>query len=185
MTIDLTARNIFNTPDYDADAMLRKAERELDRLRLSQTFDEMYDHMLNCSVTLAAVCDWTFHLRLRTLPQWSGKNEKHFTNWVRLNCADAFVFIDISNEYKHANRNKPSTLAKKMMLSYVDLTARPQQRAWLDLTRGWMYKKGTDDVFVYPSIIFNDQWENFHDAAERAISWWKAFEPSSAQPTSS
>ncbi|QJE03682.1 hypothetical protein HH212_26675 (plasmid) [Massilia forsythiae] len=75
--------------------------------------------MFNFAVTLAAVSDWTFHLAVSQQPAWNGKREQHFTNWVRHSNSDASVFIDISNEYKHANRNKSSTLARKMMLKAV------------------------------------------------------------------
>lgn len=182
MTITLTAQQIFNAPGFDDSAMLSKAERELHRLRASQTPDDMYDHMLNFAVTLAAVCDWTFHLHLSRLPQWSGKREQDFTNWVRQSSSDAFVFIDLSNEYKHANRNKPSTLARKMMLGYNDFTANPHERERVDLGKGWMAKVGDKDWFVYPSIKFNDRTEYFYDVADRAISWWRALEPANAQP---
>jgi hypothetical protein len=182
MTITLTAQAIFNAPGFDDSAMLSKAEREIDRLRASQTPKDMYDHMLNFAVTLAAVCDWTFHLHLIALPRWNGTREQNFTNWVRQSSADAFVFIDLANEYKHANRNKPSTLAEKMMLGFNDLTENPQERKGLDVGKGWMAKVGENDWFVYPSIKFNGRTEYFYDVAARAISWWRAFDPENAEP---
>jgi hypothetical protein len=138
--------------------------------------------MWNFAVTLAAVCDWKFHLHLSQLPRWSGKKEQHFTNWVRYNSADAFVFVDISNEYKHANRKNPSTLAEKMMLSFIDLDARPEARVTIDVRKGWIQKMGANDWFFFPSIRFNGNTEYFYDPASRAISWWKSFVPASAQP---
>lgn len=178
----LTAQNVFNGPGFDVDHMLRKADRELARLRAARGLEEPYDHMFNFSVTLAAVCDWTFHVHLSVLPQWNGRKEQHFTNWVRHSNDDAFVFIDISNEYKHANRKAPSTLAEKMMLSFVDLGTHPQQRGVVDLSKGWIQKMGANDWYFFPSIKFSGGIEHFYDPAERAISWWKSFVPTSAQP---
>jgi len=177
----LTAQNVFNGQGFDDAEMLRKAERELDRLRASRPM-ATNDHMFNFAVTLAAVSDWTFHLHLKHLPRWSGKVEQSFTNWVRHNSADAFVFIDISNEYKHADRKKPSTLAEKMMVSYIDLGVHPQVRAGLDMSKGWIQKVGAADWYFFPSIKFNGGIEHFYDPAERAISWWKSFVPASAVP---
>lgn len=181
MTTFLTAQQTFNGQGFDDGEMLRKAERELDRMRASRGMDA-YDHMFNFAVTLAAVCDWTFHLHLSHLPKWSGKKEQNFTNWVRNSSADAFVFIDISNEYKHANRKTPSTLAEKMMLSYIDLGVYPQMRGGVDVTKGWIKKMGANDWFFFPSIKFNGNTEYFYDPAQRAIAWWKSFTPTMAQP---
>lgn len=177
----LTAQDVFNGPGFDDAEMLRKAERELGRLRTSRLMDAN-DHMFNCVVTLAAVCDWTFHLKLSRLPRWVGKKEQNFTYWVRKNCDDAFVFIDLSNEYKHANRNKPSTLAEKMMVSFVDLTENPQVRSQLDMKNGWVQQVGASEWFLCPSIKFNGNTEYFYGLAERAISWWRSFDPAIAEP---
>lgn len=182
MTTVLTAQDVFNGPGFDANHMLRKAERELTRLRAERGFQELYDHMFNFAVTLAAVCDWTFHVHLSALPRWAGKREQNFTNWVRHTNSDAFVFIDISNEFKHANRKAPSALAEKMMLSYIDLGAHPMLRGTVDMAKGWIQNMGTSDWYFFPSITFNGNTEHFEDAAERAISWWKAFSPANAQP---
>ena len=177
----LTAQDVFNGPGWDDQALLSKAERELDRLRTTRGM-EATDHMFNFAVTLAAVCDWTFHLRLSNLPRWSGRNEQNFTHWLRNNCADAFVFIDVANEYKHANRNSPSTLAEKMMMSFIDLGIHPQMRSHVDLSKGWIQTMGVNDWFVFPSIKFNGGTEHFYDPAQRAIVWWRSFTPTSAVP---
>lgn len=178
----LTAQQTFNGPGFDDGELLRKAERELDRLRSARGM-EPYDHMVNFAVTLAAVCDWKFHLHLSHLSMWTGKSEPNFTNWVRQASADAFVFIDISNEYKHANRKTPSTLAEKVMLSYIDLGLHPQMRRVVNVKNGWIQNMGTSDWFFFPSIKFNGNTEYFYDPAERAIAWWKSFKPSMATPT--
>lgn len=178
----LTAQDVFNGPGFDADHMLRKAERELVRLRSARGLEEPYDNMFNFAVTLAAVCDWTFHVHLSSLPRWTGKKEQHFTNWVRYNNNDAFVFIDISNEYKHANRKTPSALAEKMMLSFIDLGVHPHLRGIVDTSKGWIQNMGANDWYFFPSIKFGGSSEHFYDPAERAIAWWKSFLHSSAQP---
>jgi hypothetical protein len=181
MATILSAQELANGPGFDVGEMLRKAGRELDRMRLSRGM-ETYDHMFNFAVTLAAVCDWTFHLQLSHLPRWSGKNEQNFTYWVRYNSDDAFVFVDISNEYKHADRKIPSTLAQKVMLNYYDLGAHPQLRTKIDVKKGWVHKAGAVDWFMFPAIKFNGNTEHFYDPAQRAIAWWQAFTPAMAQP---
>lgn len=181
MTTLLTAQDVFNGVGFDDAEMLRKAERELDRLLASGPM-AANDHMFNFAVTLAAVSDWTFHLHLKHLPRWSGRVEQNFTNWVRHHSADAFVFIDISNEYKHADRKKPSTLAEKMLMGFVDLTANPETRPQLDMSKGWVKQVGDKEWFFFPSIKFDGKTEYFYDPAERAISWWRSFDPASAEP---
>lgn len=182
MTTFLTAQNVFNGSGFDVDHLLRKADRELARLRAARGFEEPYDHMFNFAVTLAAICDWTFHVHLRSLPRWTGKKEHHFTNWVRHTSSDAFVFIDISNEYKHANRKVPSALAEKVMLSFIDLGIKPQLRGIVDMSKGWIQKVGTNDWYFCPLIKFGGRSENFYDPAERAISWWKSLSHNGIQP---
>ncbi len=182
MAIRLTAQQVFNGPGFDDRHMLRKAERELARMRSDRDVEKVYDHMFNFATTLAAVCDWTFHLHLSPLPSWNGKKEQDFTQWVRHNCADAFVFIDISNEFKHANRKNPSSLAQKMMFSFIDLGVHPDLRASVDLTKGWIQSMGSGDWFFFPSIRFNGETEYFYDPAERAIAWWKSFTPTQVEP---
>jgi len=182
MSNKLTAQQVFNGTGFDDKHMLRKAERELNRLRTARGFEEPFDHMMNFAVSLAAVCDWTFHIRLSSLPRWNGKTERHFTNWVRKSSADAFVFVDISNEYKHANRIHPSMSAEKMMLEYIDLNLHPEARALIDQSKGWIQNVGGKDWFFRPTVKFNGTTEYFYDAAERAISWWKVFIPVNAEP---
>ena len=177
----LTAQDVFNGEGWDDRALLFKAERELDRLRNARAMATT-DHMFNFAVTLAAVCDWTFHLHLSSLPRWKGKREQNFTHWIRVNCADAFVFIDIANEYKHANRVNGSTLVEKMMLSFIDLGDHPEMRSQVDLNKGWIQSMGSKDWFFFPSIKFNGQTEYFYDPAQRAIAWWRSFTPSMAVP---
>ena len=154
MSTVLTAQNVFNGAGFDAAHMLRKAERELARLRTARDFMESYDHMFNFAVSLAAVCDWTFHVHLKSLPHWTGKKEHHFTNWVRHTNSDAFVFIDTSNEYKHANRKMPSALAEKMTVNFIDLGIEPQMRGVVDMSKGWIQKIGANDWYFCPSIKF-------------------------------
>lgn len=181
MSTILTAQNVFNGEGFSDASMLSKAQRELDRLRSSRDIMSSTDHMFNFAVTMAAVCDWTFHLRLSDLPRWHGKKEQNFTNWVRKNSEDAFVFVDISNEYKHANRNKPSTLAEKMMMSYIDM-ALPNARQYVDPNKGWFQPVGTGQWFFFPAIKMNGGTEFFYGPAERALAWWKSFVPASAEP---
>lgn len=181
MATPLTAQDVFNGPGWDDHALLLKAERELGRLRTAHNMDAT-DHMFNFAVTLAAVCDWTFHLHLSHLSRWSGKKEQNFTHWLRNNCADVFVFIDIANEYKHANRNTPSALAEKMMVSFIDFGQHPEERSQVDLNKGWIQQMGTNDWFFFPSIKYNGRTENFYDPALRAIAWWRSFTPTSAVP---
>jgi len=178
----LSAQETFNGQGFDDRHMLRKAERELQKLRTASGLEEPYDHMFNFAVTLAAVSDWTFHLHLSQLPLWNKKKESHFTNWVRKSNEDAFVFIDISNEYKHAHRTNKSTLAEKLILKYIDLGIYPQLRAGADLNKGWIQKVGASDWYCFPTIKFNGKTESFFDPAERAIAWWKAFTPAAAVP---
>lgn len=182
MTNMLSAQKVFNGEGFDDKHMLRKAERELNRLRGRNGFEAAYDHMMNLSVTLAAVADWTFHLKLSNLPRWSGKTSTNFVNWIRSSSDDAFVFIDISNEYKHADRNKPSTLAENMMISFIDLSANPEMRSQLPMNKGHIQKVGEADWYIFPSVKLNGQVEFIFDVAERAIDWWKNFTPASAQP---
>lgn len=177
----LTAQNTFNAPGFNDSMMLDKAERELERLLPARGF-EPYDHMFNFSLTLAALCDWTFHVRLSHLTRWAGKKESHFTNWVRHTNQDAFVFIDLSNEFKHANRVTPSTLAEKMMLGYIDLGKHPQARPTCDLSKGWIQPMGGAEWYFFPSLKFNGKTENFHDVGTRAIAWWKSFDPAVPEP---
>lgn len=177
----LTAQEVFNGEGWDDQELLCKAERELDRLRNTRDLCAT-DHMFNFAVTLAAVCNWTFHQRLSHLPRWSGKQEVNFTHWLRNNCADAFVFIDIANEYKHANRNAPSILAKKMMLSFIDLGLNPEMRSNVDLNKGWIQPLSSTELFLFPLIEFNGMKEPFYDPAQRAIDWWRSFKPTSAVP---
>ncbi|MGS1108166.1 hypothetical protein ACVCNH_18070 [Achromobacter anxifer] len=184
MTYNLTAQNIFNGPGFDDAEMLRKAKRELDRLKGAGAGSmNAYDHMMNFAVSLAAVSDWTFHVHLADLPRWQGKKEHNFTNWIRHHNADAFVFIDISNEYKHANRNTPSAVAEKMMLRFVQFDKEPEMRAKVDTTKGWVQTVGSGaEWFFFPSIQYGGKSDYFYNVAERAIVWWESKAYASAEP---
>jgi hypothetical protein len=124
----------------------------------------------------------TFHVHLSGLPRWTGKKVQHFTNWVRHTSNDAFVFIDISNEYKHANRTKPSALAEKMMLGFIDLGLHPELRGVVDTSKGWIQSMGTNEWYIFPAIKFGGGREHFYEPAERAIAWWESLAYSNVQP---
>ncbi len=178
-----TAQDVFNGPGFDGPHMLEKAERELDRLLQAANPLIAYDHMFNFVVTMAAVADWTFHLQLKPLPLWAGKQEQHFTNWVRHANDDAFVLIDLSNEYKHADRKKSSSLAQKMWMKIIWPKDNPQISNQIDNTKMLWFPTTGGGLAAIPWIDRHSGDNDFFvDIGRRAITWWKSFTPANAAP---
>lgn len=178
-----TAQDVFNGPGFNGPHMLNKADRELHRLLQADDPMIAYDHMFNFVVTMAAVADWTFHLQLKPLSLWAGKKEQHFTNWVRHANDDAFVLIDLSNEYKHADRNKPSSLAQKMWMKTIWQKDDPQLSSRIDRARMLWFETTSGGIAVIPWIDRHSGDNDFFvDIGRRAIAWWKNFNPANAVP---
>lgn len=183
MAKNLSAQALFSAPAFDDKYILQKAERELARLSATRDDTVAYDHMMNFSVTIASLSDWVFHIHCSDLPEWKNKDEKYFTRWVRKSSDEAYAFIEIANEYKHANRTKPNTVVEHMGFSTYNMTKHGVSFFGVDMTRGWIMSTGTRQIYIFPSVKVNGKIDSFYAVAERAIAWWKEFDPTNARPT--
>ncbi len=80
--------------------------------------------------------------------------------------------FNLSNEFKHADRNSPSSLAQKMMLKVIfdanDITFDERKMISMPTSSGALIAI----PWIERSTAGNDY---FIDVGERAIAWWDAF----------
>lgn len=180
----MSAQELLNGPGFDDNYMLEKAERELARMKKCSHPLIVYDHIINLSITLALISDWTFHIHLAGTPKWERKNEIHFCNWVRSQSSAVAAFIDISNECKHADRKHPNFIAQKVLLRPIwDTSAlAPDLMHFLESKGFYVTSSGKKSFFLLPIIKFNSEEQLFYDVADQALTWWKNLNPDTANP---
>lgn len=185
---NITAQELLNGPGFDDKHMLDKAYRELERVRSCSHTLIIYDHLINFSITVALIADWTFHLRLAGTPKWNNKTEIHFCNWIRSQSPEVATFIDISNECKHANRKHQNFLAEKVLLCPIwDTSTVPAEQLNVLEQNGFRAATRNGDnmdstVLIVPVIKYDSKQEYFYDVAEAALLWWKGLNPDNAIP---
>ncbi|QZA82450.1 hypothetical protein [Deefgea piscis] len=173
--VTLSAHQFLSGPGFDENFMLEKAIRELGRVKSCQDALLMYDHMINFSVTIASIADWTFHLRLTDQPKWSVSKETHFSNWIRSQSPEVAAFIDISNECKHANRKCSNYSANSLDLAVIfDISLVPEQSMKMYEQKGFgrLTEEGRIMYFI-PTLTYCGNKKYFYDVAEAALIWWK------------
>lgn len=182
----MSAQELLNGPGFDDDFILDKAERELRRVKVSVEPLAFYYDMMNFAISVAMVADWKFQLHLSDTRVWTAKkdiSEINFTHWVRSQSPEIGAFIDISNECKHANRDYPSFLAKKVLLSPIwkESEHKPEELAEFS---AFGLKFGTDKgpLLIVPLIEYGGNKDYFFRAADKAINWWKTVDITKAVP---
>ena len=185
MSINLTAQIALGGSGYDDKFMLTKAKREFKRLRESADLTVAMDHAINFSICLASVVDWFFHLRLSKDSTWAGKNETNFLNWIRLQKKEVAVFVDISNEAKHANRKYQNFSLKKVgFVPLLDKSKYTQEEISLLSKNGISLTtdKGVEVIYCLMIEYADNSLEFFYSSAESALTWWENLDYSSPEP---
>lgn len=105
-----SVQNMFNG-NYTMQWLINKAEYEL---ALSfKSFTYYKENIANLSVTLAHLCDWALAFKPSIFAECS--DMQGIRDIARIECPKALFFVDISNEYKHADRTSPSRLIKELV----------------------------------------------------------------------
>ena len=98
----LTARKVFAWT-FDFEFLMEKANHELE---LSMSYPNFFfPNAMNFSVTIHAIADHLWHLEAIRDPQWENTQSK-FVEWIKTKSDCISLFIDISNTYKHSDRNR-------------------------------------------------------------------------------
>lgn len=183
---DISAQKMFSGTMFTDGFMLEKAEREVERYKqygLNPFYG--FDHMFNFAVTMASVTDWVFHLKISGKEKWKGKDEGYFIRWIKNNSPEVCAFIDISNEFKHANRKDgKNSFAERMTITHI-LATDDEAKLYDSYGWGWRGEPNGDRVYYLFGVVqISGKLLPFVEAAKRAIDWWKSFDPEIAVPVS-
>lgn len=182
----LSAQKLFNGPGFDDVYMKYKAKKELERIKHAQDLTDIYDHVMNFSVTIAAIADWTFHIKLANLPKWKNR-DINFTHWVRSKSREVGIFIDIANEFKHANRKHSNFYAESIELKWIYLSSikklETSQKIEKLKLKGFINTSNTNEKILFiPTIRFDSNEDYLYDIADAALEWWNNVDISTAKP---
>lgn len=169
--MSISVQTMFNGPGYDLQWLLTKAERELQRA-MSSHFDFTMD-AANFSVTIAHAADWAFALKPAKFSSFQKIGD--VIQWVQSQCFQAALFFDISNEFKHADRSRPSATTAQLLLKFETVAAGFNVASRADGKRIFTSdSKGRTWIFT-PVIKCQDGSEHlFKDCADEALRWWKS-----------
>ncbi|MDD2864174.1 MAG: hypothetical protein PHC99_05550 [Methylococcales bacterium] len=189
MTKEVSAQVLLNGQGFNDAYMIDKAERELNRLKSCSNVNGIYDHIMNFSFTIASISDWIFHIKLANEQKWLGKKEVNFTYWVRSKSAEVSMFIDISNECKHCDKDNPNFYAEKILIYPIWC-----QSDFSEEQQNFFKKKGLEvktinntgenkNLSLIPVIEYNNGTQHYlYDLADAALSWWKNIDVNEAVP---
>lgn len=171
-----SVQKMFNG-NYNMQWLIDKAEYEL---RLSfEDFIHHTENIANLSVTLAHLCDWALAFKPSIFAECMGMQD--IRDIARIECPKALFFVDISNEYKHADRSRSSELVKGVY-EYFQIVDKNIINGIEDKisNKGVIINKtGNEDRFVLikPVIIDTENVEYlFWDCAIEVICWWRSID---------
>lgn len=163
---------MFNGPGFNLEWLVMKAEHELATTMKELT--RFMENAANLSTTLAHMADWALAFKPSALAHCTSLSD--IRTHVETQCPKAALFLDIANEYKHADRRTPSEKTAKV-LQYLE--AYPAATNLSHLQNGMhifgSMNDGAQVAVLTPKI--RDQAGNeflFKDCAHEAIQWWKS-----------
>jgi hypothetical protein len=164
----LTAQKLFASWPFDFEFLIWKAYCELELSMKAVDEKTFLLHSFNFAVTIHAIADHVYHSGAkRNWPQ----QEEYFA-WIKSkqpfgDCIG--IFIDISNTYKHSDRDRPNRF-----IDYFELMQFPDD--WVesctpdDLRNRIVYDTGAS---LWPVLTApGERAIYYHYAAEGALSWW-------------
>ena len=157
--------------------MLLKIRQDLDRSMLAAP--QFHYSAIDFAVGIASLIDWTFHYCAKNNPTWAAMKPKDglkaFVKYIAEQNIAVAAFTDLANEFKHADRNKPSITLAKLTIVWVrsasDLESRPE---WIENSiRG----RSSNGMVMIPFVGLSDGRFPFYKAfAMQALDWWSAFD---------
>jgi hypothetical protein len=180
----ISAQELLNGKGFTHEYMLEKAYREFERLKNCREIFCLYDQIMNFSITISLLSDWSFHLLLNDQKRWKNKQENSFTQWIVSQSPEVAAFIDISNEFKHANRRCKNFFAERIESRMCELETLSEQQTLICESKGFYLSlnNGGRKMLCIPFIMYAGKKEFLYDVAESALIWWEKFDPNQAIP---
>lgn len=171
MSNQISAQKMFNGAGYDLQWLLSKAERELQRAK-SNKIDFAGD-AANFAVTIAHAADWAFALKPANFASFQTFND--IVQWIHVQSPQTALFFDVSNEFKHADRARPSKVTAQLYLEFEVVPAEVDAASKDDGKR--IFVAGSSGSTWILTPVIKDRAGNeylFKDCAEEAVRWWKS-----------
>lgn len=170
MTNQISVQRMFNGPGYDLEWLISKAEHELQRAMSNHV--DFAEHAANFAVSIAHAADWAFALKPA---HFSGcQSLGDVIQAVHAQCPKAALFFDVSNEFKHADRSRPSTTTAQLLVSFEAFPVGTDVSSRVDGKR--MIAQGSSGPWIFTPVI-KDHAANeflFKDCGDEAVRWWKS-----------
>ena len=165
---------------YDVWFLKAKARQELDRSMSS--FTCFYQDAMNFAISIHHLVDWYWHLHLKVLPLWQGKEEKDFRIFIRGQSQHVEAFCEISNSFKHCHRqwaNKVTDMVK-LIPYYGDDQKNAHPDVWANGIVDHLPNGGK--LLFLPAILSGNDHYYYKFWAEAALKWWEDFDPATSRP---
>jgi hypothetical protein len=165
----LTAQRVFGSWPFDFEFLWNKANHELES-SMKEGSDLFLPNALNFSVTIHAITDHLWHTGANRNPQWAEYG--NYLNWLKTQNDCIGVFIDLSNTYKHTERDRPNRFAdsfQNMTFPEDWVAARPPEEL-----RNGIIDSRSENVLLWPVLTTPaGRLIYYRYAAESALHWWR------------
>jgi hypothetical protein len=169
----LTAQKVFASWPFDFEFLMNKANHEL-ALSMTEAPGLFLPNALNFSVTIHAIADHLWHAGENRNPQWPTYGD--FLTWLKTQNDCIGIFIDLSNTYKHTERDRPNRFAdsfQNMTFPEDWVDARPP-----DELRNRIIDSHSGNVSLWPVLTTTGgRLIYYRYAAENALHWWRTNYP--------
>jgi hypothetical protein len=174
----LTAHNVFDR-SFNFEFLMDKAAHEL-HLSLTEELDFFYWNAMNFSVSVHAIADHLWWVKAIDDPQWN-KHQGNFVNWVVAENDCIAAFLDISNTYKHSERDRPTQqnkVTEHLKLHPDDAVIKHSNPSDERELRNCIRDKKQRTACIYWPVITTKEGRliYYRYAAESALDWWRRYE---------
>jgi hypothetical protein len=145
--------------------------RKIDRSNQVWTLDTTYVPMARGFVSIAHAADWAFSLKPVNFSSFQSLGD--LIQLVHVQSPQTALFFDISNEFKHADRSRPSTVTAQLFLQFEVVAAGVNVASKADGKR--MFAQGSSgSTWILTPVIKDHAGSEylFKDCAAEAVRWW-------------
>jgi hypothetical protein len=166
----LTAQTVFASWPFDFEFLMQKAYHDLE-LSMTDGAHFFLWNALNFSVTIQAIADHLWYGAAKRNPQWKNSHRK-FIKWITTQNDCIGIFIDLSNTYKHSQREHENCFISHFKnMTFADAWVASRSPAEMS---NCIIDKSSGDVSRWPVVTKPDGWLVYYRyAANSALNWWR------------
>jgi len=167
-------QHLLNGHGFDLEELIEKSERELDRIRSAGDPLICIDHLINASITISSLCDWTYNFQVEGAIAGA---ETAFARDLIAAFPQWAPFHEIANTAKHANRSRDNAHIDQLVTLAAYFNERHDAIQEYDVRHGCWIKTEKRWMFLVPILVMkegDDRRRPFIREAEAVLQWWRS-----------